>query len=105
LSFNVQVRRAAELDVAAAQIWYETQRSGLGAEFHFEVSQIFARLTETPLIYSAVYQDVRRAVVRRFPYLIWYRVPGKEVTVLACTHGRQDPDKAISRLAKPRDDL
>jgi len=39
LSFNVQVRRAAELDVAAAQIWYETQRSGLGAEFHFEVSQ------------------------------------------------------------------
>jgi plasmid stabilization system protein ParE len=105
LSFNVQVRRAAELDVAAAQSWYETQRSGLGAEFHFEVSQIFARLTETPLIYSAVYQDVRRAVVRRFPYLIWYRVLGIDVTVLACTHGRQDPDKAISRLAKPRDDI
>lgn len=105
MSFNVQVRRAAELDVAAAQIWYETQRSGLGAEFLFEVSQVFARLTETPLIYSAVYQDVRRAVVHRFPYLIWYQVLGKDVTVLACTHGRQDPDKAISRIAKPPDDI
>jgi hypothetical protein len=51
LSFNVQVRRAAELDIAAAQIWYEIQRSGLGAEFHFEVSQVFGRLVETPLIY------------------------------------------------------
>jgi hypothetical protein len=79
LSFNVQVRRAAELDVAAAQIWYETQRSGLGAEFHFEVSRVFTRLVETPLIYSAVYQDIRRAIVHRFPYLIWYRVQGKDV--------------------------
>jgi plasmid stabilization system protein ParE len=105
LSFSVQVRRAAEFDVAAAQIWYETQRSGLGAEFHFEFSQVITRLTENPLIYSTVYQDVRRAGVHRFPYLIWYRVLGKDVTVLACTHARQDPNKAISRLAKPPDNI
>lgn len=94
----MQVRRAAELDVAAAQIWYETQRNGLGAEFHFEVSQVVARLSDTPLIYPAVYRDVRRAVVHRFPYLIWYRVVGKDVMVLACTHSRLHPDKAISRF-------
>jgi len=105
LSFNVQVRRAAEFDVAAAQIWHETQRTGLGAEFHFEFSQVIARPSETPLIYSAVYRDVRRAVVHRFPYLIWYRVLDKDVMVLACTHGRQDPDKVSSRLAKPSDDI
>jgi plasmid stabilization system protein ParE len=56
------------------------------------------RLAETPLIYQVIYRDVRRAIVRRFPYLIWYRVLGAEAAVLACTHGRQDPDKAISRL-------
>ncbi len=32
----MQVRRAAELDVAEAQVWYETQRAGLGADFHSE---------------------------------------------------------------------
>jgi plasmid stabilization system protein ParE len=98
LSFKVQVRRAAELDLAAAQIWYETQRNGLAAEFHFEVSQVFARLTDTPLIYSVIYRDVRRAVVHRFPYLIWYRVLDEDVTVLACTHTRQHPNKAMSRF-------
>jgi plasmid stabilization system protein ParE len=98
LSFDVQIRRAAELDVAEAQLWYEHQRSGLGAEFYFEVSQVFDRLAEAPLIYQVIYRDVRRAIVRRFPYLIWYRVLGAEVAVLACTHGIQDPDKAISRL-------
>ena len=98
MSFDVQVRRAAELDVAEAQLWYEAQRSGLGAEFHSEVSQVIDRLAETPLIYQVVYRDIRRAIVHRFPYLIWYRVVGEVVTVLACTHGRQDPSKAISRF-------
>lgn len=99
MSFIVQVRRAAELDVAEAQIWYETQRAGLGAEFHSEVSQVIARLEETPLIYRVVHGNVRRAVVRRFPYLIWFRVLGELVIVLACTHAKQDPGKAVSRFS------
>jgi hypothetical protein len=52
LSFDVQIRRAAELDVAEAQLWYESQRGGLGGEFYSEVSQIIDRLAETPLIYQ-----------------------------------------------------
>jgi plasmid stabilization system protein ParE len=98
LSFIVQVRRAAELDVAAAQVWYETQRSGLGAEFQFEISNVVARLADNPLIYTAAYRDVRRAVVHRFPYLIWYRVLDDKVTVLACTHSRLNPAAAINRF-------
>jgi toxin ParE1/3/4 len=72
LSFDVQVRRAAELEVAEAQLWYEKHQSGLGAEFYSEVSHSIDRLADTPLIYQIVYRDIRRAVVRRFPYLIWY---------------------------------
>jgi len=98
LNYEVQIRRAAELDVAEAQLWYEVQRSGLGAEFHLEVTQVIDRLSETPLIYQIVYRDVRRAIVHRFPYLIWYRVLGELVVVLACTHGKQDPDQVKARL-------
>jgi plasmid stabilization system protein ParE len=98
LNFKVQVRRAAELDIAEAQGWYETQRSGLGTEFNSEISQIFTVLTETPLIYPVLYRDVRRVLVRRFPYLVWFRVVAEEVTVLACTHARQNPETVISRL-------
>jgi toxin ParE1/3/4 len=103
LNFNVFVRRAAELDVAAAQFWYETQRPGLGKEFHFEFSQIIGRLTENPLIYATAYRDVRRAAVHRFPYIIWYRVVNKDVIVLPCTSAKQDPGKSRARLSKPRD--
>lgn len=98
MSYDVQVRRAAELDIAEAQLWYEAQRNGLGTEFHSEISQVIERLGESPLIYQIVYKDVHRAIVRRFPYLIWYRVFGEVVTVIACTHAKQAPEKTILRL-------
>lgn len=98
MSFNVQVRRAAELDIAEAQVWYESQRPGLGLEFHTEISQVFTVLSQTPLMYPVLYRDVRRVLVHRFPFLLWYRVIGENVVVLACTHARQDPEKVMTRL-------
>ena len=98
MSYEVRIRRAAELDVAEAQLWYETQRGGLGAEFHSGVSQVIDRLAETPLIYQVVYKDIRRAIVHSFPYLVWFRVLGEVVIVLACTHGRKDPERVKARF-------
>ena len=98
MTYSVYVRRAAELDLAEGQVWCEDQCNGLGVEFRTEVSRIFDRLTETPLIYQIAYKDVRREIVHRFPYLVWYRVHGERVIVLASTHGRQDPKQTISRL-------
>ena len=98
MSYEVQVRRAAELDIAEAQVWYESQQSGLGRDLRSEVSRIFDRLAETPLIYQRVHHDVRRAIVNRFPYLIWYRVIDDTVVVLACTHAGRNPKYVKSRL-------
>lgn len=98
MSFTIYVRRAAELDVAEAQMWYEEQQIGLAAEFHHELSMTLARLAETPCIYPVVYRNIRRAILHRFPFLVWYRVEGTVVTVLACTHGKADPGIVRRRL-------
>ena len=98
MSYEIQVRRAAELDIAEAQVWYETQQTGLGADFRSEISQVFDRLTETPLIYQIVHRDIRRAIVHRFPYLIWYRVAADTVIILACTYAGRDPGRVKARL-------
>lgn len=98
MSFTVYIRRAAELDVAETQLWYEEQQVGLAVKFHHELSVVLARLAETPLIYPIVYRNIRRAVLRCFPFLVWYRVEGSIVTVVACTHGKANPSKIRRRL-------
>lgn len=98
MTFTVRVRHAAEHDVAEAQDWYEEQLTGLGSAFHGEFSALVDRLTGTPLVYPVVYRDVRRAVLHRFPFLVWFHVAGSVVTILACTHGKADPRRVPARL-------
>lgn len=98
LSYSVFVRGVAERDVSEAQSWYEQQQPGLAAEFNIEFNATLEILEETPLIYQELYRGVRRAILHRFPYLVWYRVQDAKVTVLACTHGKVRPAKLRSVL-------
>ena len=45
---------------------------------------------QDPASFPCVDAEVRRLVVRRFPYAVYFREVGDEVLVLA-VHGRQDP--------------
>ncbi|MGH8274488.1 MAG: type II toxin-antitoxin system RelE/ParE family toxin [Gammaproteobacteria bacterium] len=74
MAFHVYVRGAAERDVANAQNWYEKQRASLGAEFLDEFDRILTRLEQSPFIYPILYRDIRRAVLHRFPFLVWYQI-------------------------------
>lgn len=91
------IRPEAEADVADAQEWYERQRQGLGAEFVLCVEEVFARIERTPGMYGEVYRGVRRALTRRFPYAVYYRVEGDVVVVLGVFHTRRDPRQWQSR--------
>ena len=95
---RVVLRRAAELDLAAIEDWYEGQEAGLGAEFRKAVDELVDRIGETPLAYPERYRGNRRAILRRFPYVVWYRIAGDSAIVLACVHGRRDPRLARARL-------
>ena len=62
------VRPDAEADIAAAYDWYEEQRHGLGREFLEEVSAVIETVRTEPLRFPAIYRNLRRAPVHRFPY-------------------------------------
>jgi plasmid stabilization system protein ParE len=91
------IRPEAEADLVNARDWYERQRVGLGATFLLCVEEVFERIDRTPEIYVAVYQDVRRAFTRRFPYAVYYRIADNEVVVLGIFHTRRDPREWQSR--------
>ena len=78
-----------ELDEAYS--WYESQELGLGDDFLEQVDEALDRVCQMPESYPAVYRDVRRAVIRRFPYTIHYRIVSSRVVVTAIFHGRRNP--------------
>lgn len=91
MSLKVYLRPEAEADIEDAATWYDRQRKGLGQEFLDDVLVALDTISENPNIYPVVYRQSRRAVVRRFPFGIFYRVDEGLVVVLAVMHGSRHP--------------
>ncbi|HWP36682.1 MAG TPA: type II toxin-antitoxin system RelE/ParE family toxin [Gemmatimonadales bacterium] len=87
----------ADSDLDAAFVWYEEQRPGLGSEFLAEVAHTLALIEEAPERYPVLRGSTRRALVRRFPYAVFYIVDPELIAVTAVMHGRRDPRRWQSR--------
>lgn len=88
---RVVFRSEAQQDLLDAQAWYEARATGLGMGFAraFEVALLAA--VRQPERHPAVEGTTRRALLRRFPYALFYRVSGDEFLVLAVFHHRRAP--------------
>ena len=90
-------RPQAERELLDARDWYEEQRPGLGDTFAAEIDRALARIVQTPLAYPRVQGETRRALVRRFPYAIYFHAIADEIVILAVVHGRRRPEHWHSR--------
>jgi plasmid stabilization system protein ParE len=88
---SVVFRRRAREEFDAAGDWYERERPGLGRQFSDEIDNLLGRLVETPSLFPVVHRDIRRAVVRRFPYCVYFRVREGRVVILGVMHTARRP--------------
>jgi plasmid stabilization system protein ParE len=95
------VRREAEAEIVEAFNWYESKRVGLGREFVEEIDAAFVRTTETPDAFPVVYRGLRRLVLRRFPYVIYFRLEEDVVQVVGVLHGRRNRTALRRRTPSP----
>jgi plasmid stabilization system protein ParE len=93
VSWAVRFTPLAEEDVAEAYRDYEAARGGLGEEFLAEVGRVADLLGEYPEAGPEVHRDVRRALVHRFPYSLYYRLvrEAELIEVRAVVHQRRHP--------------
>ena len=85
------IRRRAHAEVEAARRWYNRQRPGLGEEMvaatKAKIREVFSRPEQFAVCYAP---EVRRALVERFPYAIFFIVQERLIAVIAVLHTSQD---------------
>ncbi len=101
MSLRIHFRPEARAELVEAWAWYEEQRPGLGDDLVACVEAAISKAARQPEAYAHVYEGVRRVLVRRFPYGVFYVVEDGELLVLAVAHARRRPnfwrDRAPSR--------
>jgi len=94
------VRPEAELDVEEAAFWYDDRQSGLGDRFTAKLNQLLPRIAEYPFQFPEIGRDVRRGLLERFPYAVYFTVSEDTVTVIAVFHQQRHPDRWKLRMAR-----
>lgn len=91
MSLPIIFRPIARLELDEAMDWYRQQKEGLHAEFKDAVDQMLERIAAAPLRFGPVRGEVRRALLRRFPYAIHFVPEPNAIIVLALFHVKRDP--------------
>ena len=91
MAYRLKFSSRALREVGEAKEWYELQSAGLGDEFIAAMELQLIRLEQAPLLYAEVIPNVRRALLPRFPYGLFYAVRDDLVQVLAVMHDARNP--------------
>lgn len=96
---QILVRPEAEQDVQQAFAWYQEQSEGLGFEFLRAIEACLSSITRNPFAYTiAKVPNVRRALVRRFPYALFYLADDDAIVVIAVFNVKRQPINWTKRI-------
>jgi len=99
MSLPVVLRPEARQEYDDAFDYYESRQAGLGAAFAARVQNVLTRIGNNPKMHAIVSGDIRKAVVTKFPYCIFYRELTDRVEVIAVFHTSRDPSVWHQRAA------
>jgi toxin ParE1/3/4 len=89
--FTVVFTPSASAELIEAQDWYEREASGLGRRFRQAIDVSVERIGVNPRQFPVVFKNVRRALLRRFPYSLLFILEDEVLLVIACFHASRDP--------------
>lgn len=93
MSYKLILRQEAERDLAEARKWYNEMVPGLGSDFLAVVERALESIQENPARFPIIHREVRRALLSRFPYGIFFFLEKERVVVLGVIHTARDPAK------------
>lgn len=94
----VEIRPEARAEIHEAFAWYEEKQPGLGYQFLYAVDAAIERLRRQPRSSAPIEGEVRKALLRRFPYAVLNEFDGHRVVVFAVYHGHRRPRGGSDRV-------
>jgi plasmid stabilization system protein ParE len=92
MSYIIEITPEAHQEIAIVKQWYDEQQLGLGEDFVSTVKLHIDSLKSGIVEYKFVFDDVGRSLVKRFPYVVYYKriETTKTVKIMAVLHERQE---------------
>jgi plasmid stabilization system protein ParE len=97
MTLPIAFRPEAAADVVDARDYYDRRQPGLGARFAAALEDVLASIAQNPELFAVILRTVRRVKLRRFPYVVYYRVLSDCIEVIGVMHGSRHSQTWQSR--------
>lgn len=92
MKYKLEMRPAAREEFDDAADWYLSEDASLRDSFVKAVDEKLASITHQPELYSLVYgTKIRKAVVNKFPYSVYFSIESNLVIIHAIFHNSRNP--------------
>ena len=98
MGYNLSIHHDAIIEIEQATFWYESRKFGKGFDLLQELDSIYNTLLQNPEYGSLIHKDIRRVVMRKYPYNLYYELKIDTIIILICRHSHRNPDKLITKL-------
>ena len=96
---RIEYHPAVAEELEDVRDFYEQQSVGLGRAFVDEFEATTFRIASMPERWMIVERDLRRALMKRFPYVIYFRcLPQETLRVTLVKHEKRHPRFGMERI-------
>lgn len=89
MSRRIILSPEAQTDITAIERWYQSKEASIGFAFRSELWLIMRYIAHYPYAFPEVKRGIRRALMKEFPYLVYFKLESGNVAVLAVLHQRR----------------
>jgi plasmid stabilization system protein ParE len=85
------ISKKAYNEIELSQNYYNLQKNNLGNEFKNDVKHLILNILEFPNLYPTIKNDIKRCLLHKFPYSIFYAIRNDKIIILSVAHQNKKP--------------
>ncbi len=98
VEYQIKIYKEARNDIYQITKWYDLQVEGLGDKFEAMLNKAMVSLTNDPTAFAHLFDNVRRIRLKKFPYIVFYKVDKLNVYIFGVIHTKRNPSLIKERF-------
>lgn len=98
MEYSIIFYKDSKQDIIEIVKWYDLKSVELSNRFILQVDEAINKIRTSPEAFSYLYKDIRKIKLRKFPYMIFYKIEKHTIHIYGVIHTKRNPQLYKKRL-------
>jgi toxin ParE1/3/4 len=90
--YKIELSDEAEIDFDKSYEYYTLKSEKTANAFYKQIDSGLRKIGQSPTSHQKVYHEIRKFVLKKFPFIIYYQIEEPIIKVIAIFHTSRNPE-------------